>query len=398
MSAPVGSCRTCGGVLPPARTSGRPRQYCSSTCRSAGRRARAREAALRLQDGGPCTAELAGRRCPRPAEHTLIVSGTPFRFCSACHSVTAQYLMDQQVPASELVTTPRPVSTEPPRPRPEPPARSGAGPSRPSRVLLIEDDDAVREALRISLKRQGYEVLAEGTGRAGLRSAYLQSPDLVLLDVMLPDLDGFEVLRRLRAVSDVPVIHLTARSDPVDVVVGLENGADDYIVKPCHGREIGARIRRVLYRYRATERRQGDVFDDGLLRLDSPRLQAWTAGSPLALSGSEFRVLDRLVRHAGTVQRFATLLEAGWGTADPGARDRVKFAVSRLRGKLDATPVGGDSLVSVRGTGYLYRSPALPAPPAAGPASAPAGYGHARTVQGATRKPDRGPAGTDAPG
>jgi DNA-binding response OmpR family regulator len=341
---------------------------------------------------------LAGRRCPRPAAHTLVVSGTPFRFCSACYPVTAQYLMDQQVPAAEIVVAPPPAPAGPPRPRAKPPARSGAGPSRPDRVLLIEDDDTVREALGLSLKRQGYEVLTEATGRAGLRSAYLQSPDLVLLDVMLPDLDGFEVLRRLRAVSDVPVIHLTARSDPVDVVVGLENGADDYLVKPCQGREIGARIRRVLYRYRAAERRQGDVFDDGLLRLDSPGLRAWTAGSALALSGTEFRVLDRLVRQAGRVQSFAKLLEAGWGAADPGARGRVKFTVSRLRRKLDATPVGGDSVVSVRGTGYLYRSPALPAPPPAGPVPTPAGYGHAPTVRGAAGGPDRGPAGPRVPG
>lgn len=266
----------------------------------------------------------------------------------------------------------------------------GRGAAQPTRLLLVEDDDAIREALCLALTRQGYEVMGEGTGRAGLRSAYLQRPDLVLLDVMLRDIDGMEVLRRLRAVSDVPVIYLTARSDPIDVIVGLETGADDYIVKPCQAREIDARIRRVLYRYRAAERRDGDLYDDGLLRLDSLQQQAWAAGVLLPLSRTEFRVLDRLVRHTGTVQHFGTLLAAGWGAASPGARDRVKFTVSRLRGKLDATPVGGGSIVSVRGMGYLYRSPTTPSlPPSPKPTAASTGYGHTHALHDGSRAQDR---------
>lgn len=353
MSADTGSCRACGRALPRAHRAGRPRLY----CRSAGRRARVRDAALLSRRGGPCTAELAGRRCPRPAEYTLFVSGAP-----------------------------GPGRT----------GRKDEEPAQPTRLLLVEDDDAIREALCLALTRQGYEVMGEGTGRAGLRSAYLQRPDLVLLDVMLPDIDGMEVLRRLRAVSDVPVIYLTARSDPIDVIVGLETGADDYIVKPCQAREIDARIRRVLYRYRAAERRDGDVYDDGLLRLDSLQQQAWAAGVLLPLSRTEFRVLDRLVRHTGTVQHFGTLLAAGWGAASPGARDRVKFTVSRLRGKLDATPVGGGSIVSVRGMGYLYRSPTTPSlPPSPKPTAASTGYGHTRPAR---RVPRAGPCGGEVAG
>ncbi|MGW3157544.1 response regulator transcription factor [Streptomyces sp. NPDC001089] len=277
--------------------------------------------------------------------------------------------MDQQVRATEISAL-----------RPPAPAPSGTAP--PARLLVVEDDEAVREGLRTMLIRRGYKVLTEGTGRDGLRSSCLQRPDLVLLDVMLPDFDGMQLLRRLRTVSDVPVIFLTARSDPIDVVVGLESGADDYITKPCEGREIDARIRRVLYRYRAAEGRHRGIFDDGLLRLDSEQRQAWAAGSPLSLSVTEFRVLDRLVRRAGTVQHFAALLEAGWDVSDPGARGRVKFTVSRLRGKLDATPVGGGSIVSVRGMGYLYRSPTAPPLPATRPPSAPGGYGHAHALRG----------------
>lgn len=242
MSADTGSCRACGRTLPQARRAGRPRRYCSSTCRSAGRRARVRDAALLSRHGGPCTAELAGRRCPRPAEYTLFVSGAPFPFCSACYTVTAQYLLDQRIPACELVTVGLATPAQPPAPVPGRTARKNEEPAQPTRLLLVEDDEAIREALRLALTRQGYEVLDEGTGRAGLRSAYLQRPGLVLLDVMLPDIDGMEVLRRLRTVSDVPVIYLTARSDPIDVVVGLETGADDYIVKPCQARMIDARI------------------------------------------------------------------------------------------------------------------------------------------------------------
>ncbi|MFC5201753.1 helix-turn-helix domain-containing protein [Streptomyces kaempferi] len=105
-------------------------------------------------------------------------------------------------------------------------------------------------------------------------------------------------------------------------------------------------------------------------------------GLPVVLSVTEFRVLDRLVRHVGTVQHFATLLKAGWDVSDPSARARVKFTASRLRGKLDATPVGGGSIVSVRGIGYLYRSPTAPPLPAARPPSAPGGYGHAHALRG----------------
>ncbi|MDQ1033521.1 DNA-binding response OmpR family regulator [Streptomyces umbrinus] len=339
---------------------------------------RARQAA---RGGGPCTVELAGRRCPRPAEHTLSVRGVLFRLCSACHLMTTQYLLDQHVPATEIGAVPSPAVSQTPRAQPAGPARPGVGPARPTQLLIVEDDEMVRVALQHTLTRFGYTVLAEGTGRAGLRSAYLQRPDLVLLDVMLPDTDGFEVLRRLRTVSDVPVIFLTARSDSVDAVVGLTSGADDYITKPCQPREIIARIERVLHRYRAAERRHDDIYDDGLLRLDSEQHQAWAAGSLLPLSTTEFRILDHLVRRAGTVQHFTTLLQAGWNTPAPSARDRVKFTISRLRSKLDATPAGGASIVSVRGIGYLYRSPTTPSPsPSPQYTPTPAGYSHTHTL------------------
>ncbi|WTY24616.1 winged helix-turn-helix domain-containing protein [Streptomyces anulatus] len=138
------------------------------------------------------------------------------------------------------------------------------------------------------------------------------------------------------------------------------------------------------------------MYDDGLLRLDSLQQQAWAAGVLLPLSRTEFRVLDRLVRHTGTVQHFGTLLAAGWGAASPGARDRVKFTVSRLRGKLDATPVGGGSIVSVRGMGYLYRSPTTPSlPPSPKPTAASTGYGHTRPAR---RVPRAGPCGGEVAG
>ncbi|MFH8371231.1 response regulator transcription factor [Streptomyces sp. NPDC018031] len=308
------------------------------------------------------------------------MNGVPFRFCPACYPMATQYLLDQGVPATGIEVPRRPVPSEPGRTLPTGTARPESGPARPTQLLLVEDDEAVLLALRAVLMRWGYEVLVEGTGRAGLRSAYLQRPDLVLLDVMLPDIDGFEVLRRLRTVSDVPVIFLTARSDSVDVVVGLTSGADDYIVKPCQPVEIAARIERVLHRYRAAEGRGDDVYDDGLLRLDSQRQQAWAAGSRLPLTTAEFRVLNRLVRHAGVIQHVGRLLDEGWDDPDPTAHGRVKFVISRLRGKLDRTPVGGGSIVSVRGVGYLYRSPTTPPLPAPRRDSAPAGYGHARSL------------------
>lgn len=380
LSAQTDACRACGRALPPARKAGRPRQYCSSTCRSSGRRARAREAARLARQGGPCETKLAGQHCPRPAEHTLLVCGMPFRLCSACHTMTTQYLLEQQVPATDVaMPLPTPAREVSPA-KPAAPAHPEIRAARPTQVLLVEDDDAIRLGVGLALTRYGYTVFAEDTGQAGLRSAYLRSPELVLLDVMLPDIDGYEVLRRLRTVSDVPVIFLTARSESVDVVLGLSSGADDYIVKPCQAVELVARIERVLHRYRTAERQHEALYDDGLLRLDSQRQQAWVASAPLPLSATEFRVLDRLVRHANVVQHFATLLKTGRDAPAPAARDRVKFTVSRLRSKLDGTPVGADSIVSVRGIGYLYRSPTTPPLPPHRRTSPAGGYGHGHTL------------------
>ncbi|WP_398864174.1 response regulator [Streptomyces sp. C11-1] len=192
----AGSCRACGRALPPARKAGRPCRYCSSTCQSAGRRARARDAALLPRRGGPCTAQLAGRRSPKPAAYTLFVSEASFPFCSASYTVTAQYLLDQRIPASDLVTVELPGPPGPAVPEPVRTSPKDEGPVRRTRLLLVEDDDAIREALRFALTRRGYEVQAEGTGRAGLRSAYPQHPDPVLLDVTLPDINGMEVPHR----------------------------------------------------------------------------------------------------------------------------------------------------------------------------------------------------------
>ncbi|UED85063.1 response regulator transcription factor [Streptomyces profundus] len=379
-------CQECGTPLPVAARVGRPRRYCSASCRSAARRARRRaeSAGGTALPAGPCATDIAGHRCGRAARFAITLSRRETRLCGPCHKAAIDFLIGQGVTARDI----RAVPLTGPEPQPDPVPATPAAPSarhpvgrplRPARVLLIEDDDALRDVLRMVLTRgDAYLVSSARDGETGLRAAYTQRPDLVLLDIMLPGIDGIEVLRRLRGVSDVPVIFLTARSDSQDLVIGLAAGADDYIVKPFDVNELKARIARVLRRHQVTESRQA-VYEDGLLRLNSLTLEAHVVGEPLALTPTEFRLLNQLVRFPGAVQPFGQLLAAAWN--DPGGRgaNRVKFMVSRLRRKLDATPLGSDAIASARGIGYFYRPPVSPPPPA-DPRTPPAGHGHAGRI------------------
>jgi two-component system KDP operon response regulator KdpE len=262
-----------------------------------------------------------------------------------------------------------------------------------ARILLIEDDPHVARALAGALTRHRYTVVHEASGSAGLHTAYAQRPDLVLLDLGLPDIDGYEVLTRLRAVSDVPVIVVTARSAVQDRLHGLNRGADDYLVKPYPVAELLARMERVLDRRRSAEQWAEGVYDDGLIRLDSQTFEASVADAPLKLTPTEFRVLDLLVRNTGTVQPFRKLLARAWD--DPNGRDteKVKFTISRLRRKLDSTAVGSTSILSARGIGYLYRAPGSSTADNPAPSRSPSSrssYGHAGNVLSILRAEDPG--------
>lgn len=378
MDAVTGPCEECGSPLPTPAKVGRRRRYCSDTCRSAARRNRSRRGKGSALEGGPCATDIAGHSCGRPARFVVELNRRKTRLCGTCYDVAVDFFVshgvsvrdvrtvrlseqDEQSSAS-LDTTPETVS----------PVTS---PLPPPRVLLIEDDEMVAGALRMLLASNGYLVSQALDGSTGLREAYAQRPDLVLLDIMLPGMDGIEVLRRLRSVSDVPVIFQTARSDDQDLVIGLAAGADDYIVKPFSGKELLARMARVLRRHGGTENQEA-VYEDGVLRLDSLRMEVHVVGKPLELTPIEFRLLDLLVRNAGVVQPFGHLLATAWNDPSGEAATRVKFTVSRLRRKLEATPLGGDAIVSARGIGYFYRSPSAPRPSA--DAEAPlSGHGHA---------------------
>ncbi|MEU3255711.1 response regulator transcription factor [Streptomyces sp. NPDC006997] len=381
MDAAADRCQECGRPLPAALKVGRPRRYCSATCRSAARRARRRaeKAGGTGPSAGLCATDVAGHSCGRAARFAVTLNRRETRLCGPCHEAAMDFLISQGVTARDVrtvrLTGP---DAQPPTPSAVPAPATAHGGRRP-RVLLIEDDEAFVAMLEMILTRGGgYQVSHATDGATGLREAYAQRPELVLLDIMLPGIDGIEVLRRLRSVSDVPVIFLTARSEDQDLVIGLAAGADDYVVKPFRSNELLARMARVLRRHGGTED-QEPVYEDGLLRLDSLSLEAHVLGRPLELTATEFRLLNLLVRNAGTVQPFGNLLTTAWN--DPGgqATTRVKFTISRLRRKLDATPLGGDSIVSARGIGYFYRPPSTRQPPAAAEPSR-SGHGHADRI------------------
>ncbi|MFC5720233.1 response regulator transcription factor [Streptomyces gamaensis] len=225
-----------------------------------------------------------------------------------------------------------------------------------TRVLVVEDDPDLALALRTLLGHAGYGVLHAGDGREALRLLFAERPALMLLDVELPQLDGWQVLERTRDLSDLPVLLLTARGAETDRVRGLRAGADDYLPKPFGNDELLARVEALLRRA-APGRWAGESFDDGLRLVPERRSAVWQ-GQEARLSDIEYRLLQVLVRNRGRVLTTDQLLDRVWD--DPGGtgRERVKFAVLRLRRKLRqaAGDAAADPLEAVRGLGYRYRS------------------------------------------
>ncbi len=222
---------------------------------------------------------------------------------------------------------------------------------RTGSVLAIEDDGDVRWLLHTLLGQEGYVVHEAATGRDGLRTFHEVRPDVVILDISLPDLDGWEVLSRIRDMSDAPVIVLTARSTEAEKVRGFNAGADDFLTKPFGQQELIARLQALRRRSAASKPQTG--FDDGHVRIDFGRQQAFLDGAPLSLTPTEYRLLSALVRSAGVVLSPDQLVELAWAEPGDASPSRVKYAVLRLRRKL-----GWDSedapLRTVRGFGYRY--------------------------------------------
>jgi DNA-binding response OmpR family regulator len=222
------------------------------------------------------------------------------------------------------------------------------------RVLVVDDDDDIRLLLEELLRGAGYTVDTAQDGRAALRVFHANPCDLVILDLSMPELDGFETLDRLRDLSDVPVILLTARSGEIDKVRGFRAGADDYVVKPFGRQELLARIEALLRR--APEPTHLEHYDDGAISIDYERRLVICRGLPVQLTPLEFRILDALVRHAGRVLSADQLVEHGWGHTAGVSREQVKLYVSYLRKKLGQAD-GFQPIETVRGFGYRYVPP-----------------------------------------
>jgi DNA-binding response OmpR family regulator len=227
--------------------------------------------------------------------------------------------------------------------------------ARPARILVVEDEPALMETIAYNLRREGYEVLSERDGISGLRAAQKQLPDLVILDLMLPGMDGLDVCRQLRRTSSVPILILTARNDEVDKVVGLEMGADDYVTKPFSMRELVARVKAMLRRKAATPAQAVAVpppLQYGSFTLDESRHEIRKRGLPLTLTPLEYALLEFLIRNHGATFSREALLERVWGYDYAGDSRTVDVHVRSLREKIEDAPGAPRQLLTVRGVGY----------------------------------------------
>ncbi len=215
-------------------------------------------------------------------------------------------------------------------------------------ILVVDDNPNIVDLVRMYLEGAGFATIAAADGPSAVELHRTAGPDLVILDLMLPGMDGLEVCRAIRRVADTPVLMLTARADDVDAIVGLELGADDYVTKPFNPRSLVARVKAILRRADGTVR-SGRPVEAGSLRLDPRRREATVGGRPLELRAREFDLLAALARDAGAVLSREALLEDVWGTDFPGETRTVDVHVSELRKKIGPD---GPAIESVRGVGY----------------------------------------------
>jgi DNA-binding response OmpR family regulator len=218
-------------------------------------------------------------------------------------------------------------------------------------ILLVDDEPNIIELARLYLAREGFAIEAAGSGPAGLEAAERLKPALIVLDVMLPGLDGFEVCKRLRASSDVPIVMLTARDDDLDKILGLELGADDYLTKPFNPRELAARVKAILRRSERTQTKpDSEVVTVGDVRVDPERREAWVAGKRIPLRVKEFDVLLVLARHEGRVLSRDQLLDLAWDIDFFAQTRTVDVHVAQVRKALAGSP--SVKIETVTGVGY----------------------------------------------
>jgi len=223
-----------------------------------------------------------------------------------------------------------------------------------TRVLVVEDEESFSDALSYMLRKEGYEVAVANSGPGALDEFDRSGADLVLLDLMLPDIPGTEVCRRIRQRSSVPVIMVTAKDSEIDKVVGLEMGADDYVTKPFSSRELVARIRAVLRRGGEPEELVSPVLEGGPVRMDVERHVVSVDGKNVKLPLKEFELLEMLLRNAGRVVTRMQLIDRVWGSDYVGDTKTLDVHIKRLRAKVEDDPAEPRHIVTVRGLGYKY--------------------------------------------
>ena len=226
------------------------------------------------------------------------------------------------------------------------------------KILVIDDEDDIRMLLEARLQRAGYNVVTAPDGLEGMRLFYSARPDLVILDIAMPVMDGWQVLERLREVSNVPVLMLTAAAQERDKVKGLKAGADDYITKPFSSEELLARVEAALRRSTVgLEEAESNVYHDSETAIDFPRHEVVVRGEKIDLSPTEFRLLAVLTRHAGQVLSQDQLLDHVWGSEYAESMDVVRLYIGYLRRKIERDPGKPELVETVRGFGYRYRRP-----------------------------------------
>ncbi|MER5335104.1 response regulator transcription factor [Micromonospora sp. NPDC049460] len=224
-----------------------------------------------------------------------------------------------------------------------------------SRVLVVEDEESFSDALSYMLRKEGFEVSVAATGPSALTEFDRTGADIVLLDLMLPEMSGTEVCRQLRQRSHVPIIMVTARDSEIDKVVGLEIGADDYVTKPYSPRELVARIRAVLRRQSSEVAESGaPTLAAGPVRMDIERHVVTVDGAPVQLPLKEFELLELLLRNAGRVLTRGQLIDRVWGADYVGDTKTLDVHVKRLRSKIEPEPSAPRFIVTVRGLGYKF--------------------------------------------
>jgi len=222
------------------------------------------------------------------------------------------------------------------------------------RILIVDDEPTLVATLKYNLEREGYQVLTAADGESGLSLARSNRPDLIVLDLMLPVIDGFEVCRILRREMTVPILMLTAKTDEVDKVVGLELGADDYVTKPFSMRELLARVRALLRRAETTPAAEVEVLTAADLQVDLRKREASKSGQPLTLKPKEYELLLFLLRNRGRAFTREQLLDQIWGYDFVGDTRTVDVHVRWLRQKIEDEPAKPTRLITIRGTGYRF--------------------------------------------